>query len=104
MAKIKGYTIKFTPSASLDVVTNKVYIEKAPTVVSYTSPSFDVGNVPVGGFITVDIKPLVPNVDGIYNIGVAAVDDAGNESDMKVKNDVPLDFVAPTATGDIMIV
>lgn len=104
MAKIKGLTIKFTPSTSTDVVTNKVYIEKSPTAVSYTSPSYDVGNVPVGGFIVVDLKNLIPNVDGLYNIGVAAVDDVGNESDMKVKTDVPLDFIAPTVTGDITIV
>jgi hypothetical protein len=104
MAKIKGLVISFAPSQSPDVVTNKLYIQEAPTVVSYDSQSFDVGNTAgAEGMIIVDLQTLVPNVDGVFNIGVAAVDDAGNESDMKTANDIPLDFVAPTPPGEITI-
>lgn len=104
MAKIKGLTIKFAPSSSPDVVTNKLYVQEAPDAVTYESTSFDVGNVVGGdGLITVDLKTVMPSVDGIFNIGVAAVDDAGNESDMKTAADVPLDFVAPNPVGDIEI-
>jgi hypothetical protein len=104
MAKIKGLTIKFAPSSSPDVVTNKLYVQEAPAPVTYESPSFDIGNtVGSDGQVTVDLKTVMPNVDGVFNIGVAAVDDAGNESDMKTATDVPLDFVAPNPVGDIEI-
>lgn len=105
MSKIKGLTIQFTPSPSPDVVTNKLYVQKAPTVVTYDSQAFDIGNKPgADGYIAVDLKSLLPNVDGIYNIGVASIDDAGNESDMSTKSDVPLDFVAPASPGEIIFI
>jgi hypothetical protein len=103
MAKIKGLTITFAPSESPDVVTNKLYVEEVPNPVTYDSQSFDVGNTPVDGVITVNLQTLMPDVDGVYNIGVAAVDDAGNESNMSTKDDLPLDFAAPAAPGEIAI-
>lgn len=102
MSKIKGLTIRFSPSPSPDVVSNKLYIQESPAPVTYESPSYNVGNV-VGAdkMISVDLKALLPNVDGIYNIGIVSVDDAGNESDMKTAKDVPLDFLAPNPPGNI---
>ena len=102
MAKIAEKLIRFLPSDSLDVVTNKLYYAEAPLLVDYDSPNVDVGNTPNGdGYIVVDLAVHFPGVDGVYNIGVAAVDDGGNEADMKLANDVPLDFVAPNPVGDI---
>jgi hypothetical protein len=105
MAKIQEKTIRFTPSPSPDVVTNKLYIEESPTQVTYDSQSFDVGNDVVDGYVTVNVAALagMQNIDGIFNIGVAAIDDIGNESDMRVASNVPLDFVPPEMVGELII-
>jgi hypothetical protein len=105
MAKIKGLSIKFKQSESPDVVTNKLYLVEMPGPVTYESTSYDIGNTPdVNGMIVVDLATIVPNVDGIFNLGVAAVDDAGNESEMSKVDNVPLDFVAPLPPGAIFII
>jgi hypothetical protein len=104
MAKIIEKLIRFLPSDSPDVVTNKLYYAVAPEVLTYDSLNVDVGNTPDGdGYIVVDLSVHFPGVDEVYNLAVAAIDDGGNESDMKLANDVPLDFVAPNPVGDIEI-
>lgn len=105
MAKIQEKTIRFTPSPSPDVVTNRLYIEEAPAQVTYDSQFFDIGNEVTDGYVVVNVAALagMQNVDGIFNIGVAAVDDIGNESDMRVASNVPLDFVPPEMVGELMI-
>lgn len=107
MAQVGKALIKFAPSGSADVTGYKLYLEADPNPVTYSSPSFDLGNpAPVDGMIEVDIATLpgMTSYDGIYNIGVVAVDDAGNESSMSIKDGVTLDFVAPDPPGDIIIV
>ena len=105
MAKVKPKKLKFPPSPSPDVVSYTLYVEPAmqPTDLSYTSPSEDLGfPVPdIDGKIVVDLQVLdiVRTVDGKYDLGVAAVDDGGNESTMSQLLDVELDFVAPAAPG-----
>ena len=100
MAKVKNVVVSFPASDSPDVTGYKLYIEEAPNVVSYESVSFDIGNV-----TTIDLSKLdgMTTKDGIYNLGITAVDDAGNESSMSVVSDVPLDFVAPNPPGQITI-
>jgi hypothetical protein len=100
MAKIKSVVISFTASDSPDVVGYKLYVEEAPTVVSYDSPSFDMGNT-----TSVDLSSLelLASKKGVFNLGVSAVDSNGNESDMSLSNDVPLAFVAPNPPGVIVI-
>jgi len=106
MAEVKSMFLRFAPSGSPDVVTNKMYMEEVPAVVTYDSTSFDVGNsLNADGLIEVDIS-LLPGMttrDGIYNVGVAAVDDRGNEASMTLLNDVPFDFVAPDPVGLLVI-
>ena len=94
MAKIKDVTMEFPASPSPDVVGYKLYIEESPNPVTHQSQSFDLGNN-----TTVVLNDVVGEIDGIYNIGVAAVDDAGNESDFSLLADVPLDFVPPQPPG-----
>jgi len=48
--------------------------------------------------------PGITTTDGVYNLGITAVDDAGNESSFSLINDVPLDFLAPDAPGEITII
>lgn len=107
MAQVNEAKLKFAPSASPDVTGYKLYLEEQSNPVSYNSQSFTLGNpAPVGGLIEVDIAALpgMTTYDGVYNLGVVAVDDAGNESSMSVKNGVPLDFVAPDPPGEITVV
>ena len=106
MAKIKSKTIRFTPSPSPDVVTNKLYIVPTGDSLDYDSPSYDVGNVIDSdtGKVHVDLAVLFPGYDGNYDIGIAAVDDGGNEADMQVAPNVPLDFVAPDPVSGLELV
>ena len=100
MPKVKEVTLTFPASGSPDVVGYKLYIEPTPDPVTYASQSFDLGNN-----TSVDIASLpgMTTLDGIYNMGVAAVDDAGNESSFSLLNDVPLDFTAPDPPGPLSL-
>lgn len=98
MSKVKEVTLSFPPSPSEDVVGYKLFIEEAPNGVTHDSPFYDIGNN-----TSVDLNALLSEIDGVYNIGIASVDDAGNESDFSLVNDVPLDFIPPQAPGAITI-
>ncbi len=97
---VKNVTISFPASGSPDVVEYKLYIEEAPEEVTYDSEAFLLGN-----HTSVDLSTLpgITTKDGTYNLGITAVDDAGNESSMSKIADVPLDFVQPDPPGQITI-
>lgn len=104
MAKVQEFNIKFLASDSPDVVTNRLYYVEQPVVVDYDAPFVDIGNEKdVDGYVNVNLGEHLSNLDGVYNIGVAAVDDVGNEATMTTVDDVPLDFVAPNPVGSIEI-
>ena len=99
-------TIKFPPSSSPDVVGYRLYLEEAPNEVTYDSEFIDLGNpVDPSGLVVVDLTQFseLTTKDGVYNIGITAIDDAGNESSMSKASDVPLDFVAPDPPGALVI-
>lgn len=98
MAKIKDVTLSFPASESTDVVGYKLYLETSPTEVTHDSPSHDLGNN-----TSVLLNTILGAIDGVYNIGVVAVDDVGNESDFSLMSDVPLDFVPPVPPGSLTI-
>lgn len=98
MAKIKDVTLSFPPSESADTIGYKLYLEIAPTEVTHDSPNYDLGNT-----TSVLLNTLLGTIDGVYNIGVVAVDDVGNESDFSLMNEVPLDFVPPVPPGNLTI-
>jgi hypothetical protein len=100
MASVKKVSITFQPSASPDVVGYKLYMETAPNPVTYNSQMFDLGN---NTTVDLDTLPGMTSTDGVYNIGISAVDDAGNESSFSTIDNVPLDFLAPDAPGAIVI-
>ena len=104
MSKVQDFNIRFLASDSPDVATNRLYYEEVPTEVTYDSQWVDVGNVAdVDGYVNVSLGAHLGALDGIYNIGIAAVDDVGNEATMSKANDLPLDFVAPNPVGAIEI-
>ena len=99
--KVKDVTLSFPASPSPDVVSYKLYMEPAPNPVTFESPSFDLGDKTV---IKLNTLPGMTTTDGIYNLGVTAIDDADNESSMSMLDNVSLDFVAPDAPGELTIV
>lgn len=104
MAKLQSRIFRFVPSASPDVVAYKVLVD-LPGQVDYSSPAADVVDLSTDsdGKIRVDLAGLeiARSKDGIYDIGVVSVDDAGNESDIAILSDVNLDFVAPDAPTNL---
>jgi hypothetical protein len=100
MAKIKNVNVSFTASTSPDVVGYKLYMTEAGTSLSYTSESFNLGTSTSFNMSTL---PGVTDKDGVFNLGIVAIDDAGNESDMAVAENVALDFVAPDAPVEVTV-
>jgi hypothetical protein len=101
MARIKDMILTFEPSGSADVTGYKLYVQLAPDPVTYESMVFDLG---MNTTIDIATLPGMTTLDGIYNIGVATVDKAGNDSSFSKLDDVPLDFVAPDPPGPLSFV
>ena len=99
MAKITKRTIKWNPSVAADVVSYRVYFEQDPIVVNYTSPFKQVTTTQV---VLPDDIPELGNIDGIVNIAVSAIDDAGNESDLVLAS-FNADFIPPVGVTGLEI-
>jgi hypothetical protein len=100
MAKTREYQISWTLSASTDVVGYKIYYVPEEEELNYGSPSVTVENVNTV-IIPTDV-PEFPKIDGNYTIGLSALDDSGNESDI-VSKTVPFDLVAPSAPSELVV-
>jgi len=107
---IKTVTLKFKESFSPDVVGYKLYIGPAPDPVDRaTAQVFDLGkpDADADNIISVDIASLdgAMTMDGTYNLGVASIDDAGNESSLLTAGleNIALDFVAPDPPTDASV-
>ena len=100
MSKIKNLIVSFPASESPDVVGYKLYLEEASRPVGYESPAWDLGNVTE---IDLSILSGMTTRNGAYNLGVVAIDGAGNESSMSIIEGVALDFVAPDPPGPVVI-
>jgi hypothetical protein len=105
--------MRFVPSDSPDVESYAIYVCPADEpltkanatmrqVVPKTNPDAD-------GKMTVLLNgvPNFDSLDGVYNFGVATIDDAGNESPLLTEGfeNVSLDFVPPNppTAGEIVI-
>ena len=103
MAKLAQHTINFPASPTKKVTGYKFYFEPAPGEVTYDSQSIYQENIEEAE-ITIDLTILLKDmaVDGLYNVAVSAIDEAGNESDMrKGNNEFLLSFVAPLPPGEL---
>ena len=101
MSKIIKKRVRWTASAASDVVGYKVYWSKEAN----GTPDYNANNVQVDGTQVVfpDDAPTFPVADeDNYILGVAAIDDVGNESDMAVTPPVPFDFNAPDAPSAVI--
>jgi hypothetical protein len=80
MAKIKKVTLIFDEADLTDVVEFHVYYDQSP--ITELSPFIVVPVVAEQTVYPLILPDAVPVGEGTYNLGVIAVDDAGNESDM----------------------
>ena len=83
----------FPPSASPDVVGYRLYMEIFPKKVTFNSTNWilDWELGPEENTIIAEF-PLDISTNGIYNFGISAIDDAGNESAMSEISNVSLTF------------
>lgn len=100
MAKIVGKKVKWVASTAADVVAHKVYVCPEGTTMDYNTPAAQV-NMPTLEYVLPGVFNM--SVEQNYQVGISAVDDVGNESDI-VKVTIPFDLVAPTAPSGVQVV
>ncbi len=98
MAKLASNKVGWNRSSASDVVGYRLRAKEAPGTVDYADPAVDVGNVDQFDFAT---APQFAGVDSVFNLGVTAVDDGGNESDISKLDAFPLDLVPPDAPTNV---
>jgi hypothetical protein len=106
-------TLQFKPSASQDVASYKLYAKEDEPNVNLTKDNAtiiaDLGkpNAESDGFcrVVLNTVPELSSADGMYDLGVAAVDDAGNESPLLLQGlaDISLDFLAPSPPSEASV-
>ena len=92
MAKIKKVTLTFDEIDLTSVAGFKLYYDTVP--INDNSPSVVIPVVPTQTVYDVVLPVIIPITDGTYNLGVCALDEAGNETDMDVLTR-PFDFTPP---------
>lgn len=89
--------LNFTPSTSPDVVNHRLRVFPSGSEPSandvYDAPYAEVGTD--GVVDQGELEGILTSADGNYDLYLTAVDDAGNESDYGVKQNVHFDTVAP---------
>jgi hypothetical protein len=96
MAKVKKRKIRWEPSNSPNVLGYKIYWTEGSGV-NYDSDCALVGNLTE--VVLPDDVPAFPLVKGALEIGITAVTEVGNESDM-IKLSAPFQFAVPEAPAD----
>lgn len=99
MAKIKRRRLRWNPSPSPQVVGYKLYWS-ADGGVDYDSNSIKLGNV-TEIVLPDDVKEFAA-ISGPVELGIAAVDEIGNESDL-VTLKTPFQFAVPQAPADLRL-
>jgi len=99
MAKMKRRRLSWKPSGSPQVVGYKLYWSEGGAV-TYDSQSAPLGNV-TAVMLPDDIVSFKPG-NGPLKIGLTAVDELGNESDM-ITVSAPYQFSVPEAPGGLKI-
>ena len=94
MAKIATKVLAWGASPDTSVVSYEVLWCVPPALIDYTSPNVNVGNVTQ---VTLPLAGM-PTINGNLTIGVAAVDDVGNLSDI-MSATFPFRFQAPAPPG-----
>ena len=101
--------LAFTPSVSEDVVSYLMEVipagEAEPVVVESVKLAQlqEIEQAPGQKVIDVSSFPAVTDLDGVYDINLYAVDDAGNQSEAGTVAGVEIDFLAPSAPTNLSI-
>ena len=98
MGKIKNRKIRWEPSSTANV--NYRLYWSIGGGVDYHSDHAQLGNVTEVN-IPADI-PLFPRISGNFELGISAISEAGNESDL-TKATVHIDFAVPEAPKNLMV-
>jgi hypothetical protein len=99
MGKVRRRKVRWEPSAGVGVAKYRLYWSRDGGV-GYDSDSVEVGNVTQ--VILPDDVPSFPLMVGQFELGISAISEAGNESDL-VKTSVFLDFSIPEAPKNLKI-
>ena len=94
MSQTAPNRVGWAASSSEDVVGYRLRVTEAPLIPDYADTAIEVGNVTEFDF---GASPDFAGLDGVYNLALSAVDDAGNESDLTRLSSYPLDLVPPAA-------
>jgi hypothetical protein len=105
--------LKFKPSGSADVASytlyHKPYVANETLTKDNATDSVDLGkpNAQADGFIHIELAtiPELQSLDGEYDLGVAAIDDAGNVSPLLTQGlaNISLDFLAPSPPSEASV-
>ena len=105
--------LKFKPSTSQDVESYRLYLRPDEPNVQLTKYNAtiqtDLGNPPADpdGFIKINLQnvPDLADIDGMYDLGVSAIDDGGNASPLLLQGlaDISLDFLAPSPPSEASV-
>jgi hypothetical protein len=97
-------TVRWNPVVAADLKGYNLYYQKVTVEkpkVDYTSPFVYVGNITT--VVITDVIPTAVTWDGGYSLGVSAVDNAGNESDIASGTSF-FDYTAPPMPTGFVIV
>ena len=99
MGKIKQKRLRWEPAAGEEVAKFKLYWSENGTV-DYTSPFAELGAVTQ--VVLPDKIPSFPRIAGNLELGITAVNQAGNESDI-TKISAYFDFTVPEAPKSLVV-
>ncbi len=99
MGRVKKKRVRWEPSTSIDVVSYRLYWSKCSEL-NYDSDHADFGDV--AEVILPDDIPLFPLKTGSMELGVSAINQAGNESDI-TKLTVEFSFEVPNAPQNLKV-
>jgi hypothetical protein len=99
MAKVKKRRLRWEPSTSSTVIGYKLYWAEEGEV-NYDSPCVMIGNV--AEVVLPEQVPSFPIVKGSIELGITAINEIGNESDMMIFP-TPFQFSVPDAPTSLTL-
>jgi len=99
MGRVKRKKVSWQPSVSVDVTSYRLYWSKVGEV-SYDSDHADLGNATE--VILPDDLPSFPLIEGNIKLGITAINEAGNESDIMTLTEY-FNFTVPEAPQNLEV-
>lgn len=97
--RLSDLILEFEASSSPHIKCYKLYYEESPNPVTYESKHVVIGKKT--SVILNDVEEL-QQLCGLYNLGLVAVDEAGNESCMSRINDFAIICDPPESPGELL--